>query len=621
MTTNITNPDDGQTFTAPASISITATASVTEGSISKVEFYNGSTKLGEDATAPYAFNWNNVAAGNYSLTAKALDGAGNSGTDVVDVTVNPASGGSCESTGGIQAEMWTGISGTSVSSIPVTSTPSSVTDLTLFESPSNVGDNYGRRIRGFICVPTTGSYTFWIASDDRSELWLSSDASPSNKVLIAHVAGWTNSRQWTKYATQQSAAVSLTAGQKYYIEALHKEGTGGDHVSVGWQLPGGALERPIPGSRLMPFESSGNTPPTVNITNPGDGQSFTAPASVSITATASDSDGSVAKVEFFNGGTKIGEDTSSPYAFTWNNVSAGDYSLIAKATDNAGASSTDQISITVNGGSSSCSSTGTIQVERWTGITGLNVSSIPVDTPPSSVSDLTLFETPSNIGDNYGSRVRGYICVPTTGNYTFWIASDDRSELWLSTDEDPGNKVRIAYVSGWTASRQWEKYSTQVSASISLVGGQRYYIEGLLKEGTGGDHMSVGWRLPGGALERPIPGSRLSEFETGSASMAARQTTTEQESALFSQINIYPNPVQSTDSKLQLSGYERITKRVQTRIEIFNMTGDELFNEAIYCGGDCSDYLVNINKQLVPGVYIVHLKTNGARSSQRLFVK
>ena len=103
--------------------------------------------------------------------------------------------------------------------------------------------------------------------------------------------------------------------------------------------------------------------------------------------------------------------------------------------------------------------------------------------------------------------------------------------------------------------------------------------------------------------------------------MAARQATTEEESALFSQINIYPNPVQGQESKLQLSGYERITERVQTRIEIFNMTGEEVFSEAIYCGGDCSAYLVDINKQLVPGVYIVHLKTNGARVSQRLFVK
>jgi hypothetical protein len=159
VTTTITNPDDGQTFTAPASINITATASVTEGSISKVEFYNGTTKLGEDATSPYAFTWNNVPAGNYSLTAKGLDGAGNSGTDVVDVTVNPASGGSCESTGGIQMERWNGISGTSVSLIPVNTTPSSVTDLSIFETPSNIGDNYGARVRGFICVPGSPATT------------------------------------------------------------------------------------------------------------------------------------------------------------------------------------------------------------------------------------------------------------------------------------------------------------------------------------------------------------------------------------------------------------------------------------------------------------------------------
>src|SRR5687768_10669979 len=100
---------------------------------------------------------------------------------------------------------------------------------------------------------------------------------------------------------------------------------------------------------------------------------------------------------------------------------------------------------------------GKLSVETWTGISGTQVSSIPVTSPPSSTSEITLFETPKNIGDNYGTRVRGYVIPPTTGNYTFSISSDDRSELWLSTDATPANKRRIAYVGGWTNSRQWDK--------------------------------------------------------------------------------------------------------------------------------------------------------------------
>ena len=94
---------------------------------------------------------------------------------------------------------------------------------------------------------------------------------------------------------------------------------------------------------------SANTPPSVSLTNPADGQSFTAPAQIAIAATASDPDpgGSITKVEFFQGVTKLGEDTTEPYELAWNNVPAGSYSLSAKATDDLGATSTSA-TVTVN---------------------------------------------------------------------------------------------------------------------------------------------------------------------------------------------------------------------------------------------------------------------------------
>jgi hypothetical protein len=98
-----------------------------------------------------------------------------------------------------------------------------------------------------------------------------------------------------------------------------------------------------------------NPAPTVNLTAPASGTTYNAPATVTITANASDN-GSVAKVEFYQGGTKLGEDASSPYAYTWTNAGAGTYSLTAKAIDNEGAATTSSsASITVNGTSSGCS--------------------------------------------------------------------------------------------------------------------------------------------------------------------------------------------------------------------------------------------------------------------------
>lgn len=96
-----------------------------------------------------------------------------------------------------------------------------------------------------------------------------------------------------------------------------------------------------------------NTPPTCSITSPENNASFTAPANIIINTNAADNDGNITKVEFYNGTTKLGEDLTYPYSFTWPNVAAGNYKLTAKATDNKGASTTSStVSVTVkNSGS------------------------------------------------------------------------------------------------------------------------------------------------------------------------------------------------------------------------------------------------------------------------------
>jgi uncharacterized repeat protein (TIGR03806 family) len=130
-----------------------------------------------------------------------------------------------------------------------------------FETETNTGiNNYGQRLRAFVVPPTNGAYTFWIASDDASQLSLSSNESPSNKVVMAWVNVWTDFREWTKEANQKSAAVFLQGGRRYYLEALMVQGTGGDNLSVRWQLPDGSFEEPIGGTRLIPYTGLTNTP-------------------------------------------------------------------------------------------------------------------------------------------------------------------------------------------------------------------------------------------------------------------------------------------------------------------------------------------------------------------------
>ncbi|MCW1921481.1 Ig-like domain-containing protein [Luteolibacter arcticus] len=89
-------------------------------------------------------------------------------------------------------------------------------------------------------------------------------------------------------------------------------------------------------------------PPAVALTGPANGSHFAAPANITLEATASDLDGTVAKVEFFSGTTLLGEDTTAPYSLAWENVPAGSYTVIAKATDDEGVvASADAVSVQV----------------------------------------------------------------------------------------------------------------------------------------------------------------------------------------------------------------------------------------------------------------------------------
>ena len=138
---------------------------------------------------------------------------------------------------------------------------------------------------------------------------------------------------------------------------------------------------------------------------------------------------------------------------------------------------------------------------------------------------------PGRFRDNFGAQLIGLLSPPVDGNYTFYIASDDASALWLSTDENPVNKVRIANNPIWSEVRQWTgqasgggrdctqpgSLSCNISAPISLRGGCRYYVEMVLKEAGGSlEHGEVTWQLPGAPVPAngslPIPGRYLSPF-------------------------------------------------------------------------------------------------------------
>jgi hypothetical protein len=166
----------------------------------------------------------------------------------------------------INQEIWTNIgNATTIDTIPVGRAPDSNVSLPTFEIPVNSLDNYGVRIRGFFVAPDDGDYTFWISSDDNSALYLSTNDREANKQLIASVPVWTASRQWDKFSVQHNATpIHLLKDQRYYIEALMKEGGVGDNLAVAYKRndptnpPNGAASASfiIPASLMRPYANS-----------------------------------------------------------------------------------------------------------------------------------------------------------------------------------------------------------------------------------------------------------------------------------------------------------------------------------------------------------------------------
>ena len=277
-TVSISGPATGATFTEPATINVTATASDTDGSITKVDFYRGTQLIGSDTTNSYTATATGLAAGTYQLTAVATDSDGVTSTSSpVSVTVNSPTN---------QAPT---VSLTSPAAGSTFTAPASVT------VAATASDADGTVIRVDFYQGSTQ-----IGSDTSSP----------------YSYTWTN-----------------VAAGSYQVTAVARDDDGATRTSA---------------AANVTVTTVPNQLPTVSITSPIAGQSFAAPASLTIGAAASDSDGTIARVDFYAGAQLVGTDTTSPYQAPWSNVLAGSYSLTAVARDNVGGTRTSvAVAITV----------------------------------------------------------------------------------------------------------------------------------------------------------------------------------------------------------------------------------------------------------------------------------
>ncbi len=415
----------------------------------------------------------------------------------------------CENTGNMMIEQWTNIQGNDVSNIPLQTSPSVSKVIDKFEVAQTDEDNYGSRIRGYICAPISGNYTFMVAGDDAIELYLSTSANAAEKKKIAYSLSWTNYQEFNKYPSQKSALIYLEAGTRYYIEALHKEGNGGNHFSVAWQLPNGQIETPISGSHLSPFIISKENQ-TIDFQLVSTKVFTNEPFSIN----AVTSSGLPVSFRILSGPAVM---NGNLLTMTGSGTVTIEASQIGNSSFNTAVSVTKSFDVTEPVNSSKCTATGFITREVWLNADGNNIADIPISKLPDNSNLINKFEGTRNEADRYASRIRGYICAPQTGLYTFWVSGDDATELWLSTDDKTANKIKIAYQDSWAAYNQWNMHSSQKSAGIYLQAGSKYYVEALQKEGGGDDHLAVQWQLPDGSFESPIAGKHLSPFQSVTA--------------------------------------------------------------------------------------------------------
>src|SRR5437773_7218791 len=124
-----------------------------------------------------------------------------------------ATGAFAQTSNGVLREVYYNISGSAVANLTSApdfpARPDEEFIENAFEAPSNFAENYGQRMRALLAPPATGSYVFWISSDDNSVLYLITDADPAHKVQIASVGTWTSAREWNNQASQKSVARTL----------------------------------------------------------------------------------------------------------------------------------------------------------------------------------------------------------------------------------------------------------------------------------------------------------------------------------------------------------------------------------------------------------------------------
>jgi autotransporter-associated beta strand protein len=395
-----------------------------------------------------------------------------------------------------------------------------------FEASTNSPPNSGTVMRGYLLPPITGHYSFWIASRHHGELWLSTSTNAAHITSIAHITGegtGTEPREWEKYPSQQSSPIMLMSGHAYYIEARMKTGTQDGHLSIAWECAENGISRDvIPGKYLAPY--SMNYRPHPLGFNARVREDIVTGARVGTVAVADINKSDTLFITISKGneaGLFALDATTGIIRIADSSALAGigqtNFTLEVKAADNGTPPLTGSGNVTINVIAPDRIATPYVQQEIWTNMNGVALADLTSQPKfperPDAMRPLSSFDSNAGFGSNYASRIQAYLTPTNTGAYTFFIASDDQSQLKFSFSTNPAQAYEIASVATSTGYREWTRFAAQKSGFMWLVAGQRYYLETLHRQSGGPDHIEVAWAGPGLSGTNIIGGSVLTPVD------------------------------------------------------------------------------------------------------------
>ena len=332
---SITSPSSGSSFVRSVTVTVSADATDEDGTISDVSFFANGVALGTDTTAPYAASWTPAVAGTYALTAIATDNGGASRESApITVTVSPPAG-------------RTNVAFAAYGAVVTASSFSTGCPTTSANNGDRRGTSWGNG--GGWADGTPDAWPDWVEVQfnapqmiEEIDLFTVQDnaSSPVEPTPTMTFTKWGivdfTVQYWTGTAWQTVPGGTVTANNKVWRQ-LHFTAISTPRIRVQITKGKGSYSR-ITEIEAYATLGSFNNPPSVSIVSPANDSTFIIPTTVPLSATAADTDGSIAGVSFYANGTLLGPGAGSggTYTFEWPATTAGVYSVTAVATDNTG---------------------------------------------------------------------------------------------------------------------------------------------------------------------------------------------------------------------------------------------------------------------------------------------